>query len=184
MNELVLSNLDCSSVKPPTHQATLYAHCGDRRKSPSVPASATVNFASEFDRRDLLSKSPISGMSDIGNKINWQSSNIPAATIEIVNRQLERREFPGTESSEKWPSVPQYAATKFAVTSVLNRLVCRGLQTVSSLPAFPLLPSQSHHLSLCPSLPPQKGQQFLSERINLHSNPLTTLGVGGGGTSI
>ena len=49
-----------SSVKPATHLAILYADRGDRRKSPGVIAI----FA---DRRDRRIKSPISGMSDVGD---------------------------------------------------------------------------------------------------------------------
>ena len=47
------------TLKPATHLAILYA--GDRRKSPGVPGAAIAIFA---DRRI---KSPISGMSDIGD---------------------------------------------------------------------------------------------------------------------
>ena len=48
-------------LKPATHLAILYADRCDRRKSPGVPGAAIAIFA---DRRI---KSPISGMSDIGD---------------------------------------------------------------------------------------------------------------------
>ena len=51
-------------VKPATHLAILYADRRDRRKSPAVPGAAIAIFA---DRRDRRIKSPISGMSDIGD---------------------------------------------------------------------------------------------------------------------
>ena len=51
-------------LKPATDLAILYADRRDRRKSPSVPGAATAIFA---DRRDRRIKSPISGMSDIGD---------------------------------------------------------------------------------------------------------------------
>ena len=51
-------------LKPATHLATLYADRGDRRKSPGVPGAAIAIFA---DRRDRRIKSPISGMSDMGD---------------------------------------------------------------------------------------------------------------------
>ena len=44
--------------------AILYADRGDRRKSPGVPGAAIAIFA---DRRDRRIKSPIFGMSDIGD---------------------------------------------------------------------------------------------------------------------
>ena len=53
-----------TSLKPATHLAILYADRGDRRKSPGVPGVAIAIFA---DRRDRRIKSPISGMSDIGD---------------------------------------------------------------------------------------------------------------------
>ena len=52
------------SLKPATHLAILYADRRDRRKSPGVPGAAIAIFA---DRRDRRIKSPISGMSDIGD---------------------------------------------------------------------------------------------------------------------
>ena len=54
------------SVKPATHLAILYADRGDRQKSPGVPA-AVAAIAIFADRRDRRIKSPISGMSDIGD---------------------------------------------------------------------------------------------------------------------
>ena len=51
-------------VKPATHLAILYADRGNRRKSPGVPGAVIAIFA---DRRDRRIKSPISGMSDIGD---------------------------------------------------------------------------------------------------------------------
>ena len=51
-------------LKPATHLAILYADRRDRRKSPDVPGAAIAIFA---DRRDRRIKSPISGMSDIGD---------------------------------------------------------------------------------------------------------------------
>ena len=51
-------------VKPATHLAILYADRRDRRKSPGVPGAAIAIFA---DRRDRRIKSPISGMSGIGD---------------------------------------------------------------------------------------------------------------------
>ena len=51
-------------LKPATHLAILYADRRDRRKSPGVPGAAIAIFA---DRRDRRIKSPISGMSDIGD---------------------------------------------------------------------------------------------------------------------
>ena len=53
-----------SVFKPATHLAILYAHRRDRRKSPGVPGAAIAIFA---DRRDRRTKSPISGMPDIGD---------------------------------------------------------------------------------------------------------------------
>ena len=50
-------------VKPATHLAILYANRCDRRKSTGVPGAAIAIFADRGDRRI---KSPISGMSDIG----------------------------------------------------------------------------------------------------------------------
>ena len=47
-----------------TQYASLYAHRRDRRKSPGEPGAAIAIFA---DRRDRRIKSPISGMSDIGD---------------------------------------------------------------------------------------------------------------------
>ena len=52
------------SVKPAIHLAILYADRRDRRKPPGVPGAAIAIFA---DRRDRRIKSPISGMSDIGD---------------------------------------------------------------------------------------------------------------------
>ena len=55
----------CSiGLKLKTHLAILYADRRDRRKSPGVPGAAIAIFA---DRRDRRIKSPISGMSDIGD---------------------------------------------------------------------------------------------------------------------
>ena len=51
-------------VKPVTHLAILYADRGNRRKLPGVHGAAMAIFA---DRRDRRIKSPISGMSDIGD---------------------------------------------------------------------------------------------------------------------
>ena len=51
-------------LKPATHLAILYADRRDRRKSPGVPGAAIAIFT---DRRDRRIKSPISGMSDIGD---------------------------------------------------------------------------------------------------------------------
>ena len=51
-------------TKAVTLLAILYADRRDRRKSPGVPGAAIVIFA---DRRDPRIKSPISGMSDIGD---------------------------------------------------------------------------------------------------------------------
>ena len=51
-------------LKPATHLVILYADRHDRRKSPGVPGAAIAIFA---DRRDRRIKSPISGMSDIGD---------------------------------------------------------------------------------------------------------------------
>ena len=51
-------------LKPATHLAILYADRRERRKSPGVPGAAIAIFA---DRRDRRIKSPISGMSDIGD---------------------------------------------------------------------------------------------------------------------
>ena len=51
-------------LKPATHLAILYADRRDRRKSPGVPGAAIAIFAVRRDRRI---KSPISGMSDIGD---------------------------------------------------------------------------------------------------------------------
>ena len=51
-------------VKPATHLAILYADRRDRRKSPGVPGAAIAIFT---DRRDRRIKSPMSGMSDIGD---------------------------------------------------------------------------------------------------------------------
>ena len=53
-----------AQLKPATHLAILYADRGDRRKSPGVPGTSIAVFA---DRRDRRIKSPISGMSDIGD---------------------------------------------------------------------------------------------------------------------
>ena len=50
--------------KSATHLAILYADRRDRRKSPGVPGAAIAIFAVRRDRRI---KSPISGMSDIGD---------------------------------------------------------------------------------------------------------------------
>ena len=54
----------CVFFKPATHLAILYADSRDQRKSSSVPTAAIAIFA---DRRDRRIKSPISGMSDIGD---------------------------------------------------------------------------------------------------------------------
>ena len=51
-------------VKTATHLAILYAGRCDRRKSSGVPGASIAIFA---DRRDRRIKSPISGMSDIGD---------------------------------------------------------------------------------------------------------------------
>ena len=51
-------------LKPATHLAILYADRRNRRKSPGVPGAAIAIFS---DRRDRRIKSPISGMSDIGD---------------------------------------------------------------------------------------------------------------------
>ena len=51
-------------VKRATHLAILYTDRRDRRKSAGVPSGAIAIFA---DRRDQRIKSPISGMSDIGD---------------------------------------------------------------------------------------------------------------------
>ena len=51
-------------LKPATHLAILYADRRNRWKSPGVPGAAIAIFA---DRRDQRIKSPISGMSDIGD---------------------------------------------------------------------------------------------------------------------
>ena len=51
-------------LKPATRLAILCADRRDRRKSPGVPGAAIAIFA---DRRDRRIKSPISGMSDIGD---------------------------------------------------------------------------------------------------------------------
>ena len=57
-----------TTVEPPVEAATrlaiLYADRSDRQKSPGVPGAAIAIFA---DRRDRRIKSPISGMSDIGD---------------------------------------------------------------------------------------------------------------------
>ena len=52
------------TLKTATHLAILHADRRDRRKSPGVPGGAIAIFA---DRRDRCIKSPISGMSDIGD---------------------------------------------------------------------------------------------------------------------
>ena len=51
-------------LKPATHLAILYADRRDRQKSPGMPGAAIAIFA---DHRDRRIKSPISGMSDIGD---------------------------------------------------------------------------------------------------------------------
>ena len=51
-------------LNPATHLASLYADRRNRRKSPGVPGAAIAVFA---DRRDRRIKSPISGISDIGD---------------------------------------------------------------------------------------------------------------------
>ena len=51
-------------MKQATHLEVLYADRRDRRKSPGVPGAAIAIFAHRSDRRI---KSPISGMSDIGD---------------------------------------------------------------------------------------------------------------------
>ena len=51
-------------LKPATHLVILYADRRDRRKSPGLPGAAIAIFA---DRPDRRIKSPISGMSDIGD---------------------------------------------------------------------------------------------------------------------
>ena len=53
-----------AGLKPATHLAILYADRRDRRKSRGVPGAAIAIFA---DRRDRRIKSPLSGMSDIGD---------------------------------------------------------------------------------------------------------------------
>ena len=53
-----------SDVKPATHLAILYADRGERRNSPGVPGAVMASFRDRCDRRI---KSPISGMSDIGD---------------------------------------------------------------------------------------------------------------------
>ena len=55
---------DNRNLKPAIHLAILYADRCDRRKSPGVPGAAIAIFS---DRRDRRIKSPISGMSDIGD---------------------------------------------------------------------------------------------------------------------
>ena len=55
------SRKDFSNLKPATHLAILYADRRDRRKSLGVPGAAIAIFA------DHRIKSPISGMSDIGD---------------------------------------------------------------------------------------------------------------------
>ena len=52
------------NLKPTAHLAILYADRRDRRKSPGVPGAAIAIFADRLSRRI---KSPISGMSDIGD---------------------------------------------------------------------------------------------------------------------
>ena len=59
-----------------THLAILYADHGDRRKSPIVLSAAIGIFANPRDRGI---KSPISGMSDIGDLIRRHSLNMAAA---------------------------------------------------------------------------------------------------------
>ena len=54
-------HVQVETLKPATHLAILYTDHGDRRKSPGVPGAAMAIFG---DRRI---KSPISGMSDIGD---------------------------------------------------------------------------------------------------------------------
>ena len=52
-----------ANFKLAAHLAILYADRGDRRKSPGVLGAAIAIFA---DHRDRRIKSPISGMSNIG----------------------------------------------------------------------------------------------------------------------
>ena len=73
------------SLKPATHLAILYADRRDRRKSPGVPGAVIAIFA---DRRDRLIKSPISGMSDIGDLNRRHSPSVPVpAKVITANRQ-------------------------------------------------------------------------------------------------
>ena len=55
------TNFKIVTVKPATHVAILYA---DRRDRRGVPGAAIAIFA---ERRDWRIKSPLSGMSDIGD---------------------------------------------------------------------------------------------------------------------
>ena len=61
---LIKKARDDISLKPVAHLAILYADRGDRRKSPGMPGAVMAIFA---DRRDRRIKSPMSGMSDIGD---------------------------------------------------------------------------------------------------------------------
>ena len=63
------------------HLAVLYADGRDRRKSPRVPGAAIAIFAVRRDRRI---EPPISGMSDIGDYIRWNSPSVPVPAIFYV----------------------------------------------------------------------------------------------------
>ena len=56
----------------------LYADRRDRQKPPGVPGAAIAILA---DRRDRRIKSPISGMSDIGDKIRRHSPSVLVPAI-------------------------------------------------------------------------------------------------------
>ena len=64
INRVKIKKFAFINLKPATHLAILYADRRDRRKSPGVPGAAIAIFA---DHRDRRIKSPISGMSDIGD---------------------------------------------------------------------------------------------------------------------
>ena len=68
-------------LKPATHLAILYADRRDRRKSPGAPGAAIAIFVDGGDRRI---KSPISGMSDIGDQIRRHSPSVPVPAIFYV----------------------------------------------------------------------------------------------------
>ena len=72
-----------SQVKPATHLAILYADRGDRRKSSGVPDAAIAIFA---DCRERRIKSPISGMSDIGDFIRRHSPSVSVPAIFYAHR--------------------------------------------------------------------------------------------------